>query len=137
MFKRKSGFTLLELMIVVIIIGILAMLAIPRFFDAVESAKVAEAKGTLNEVYKAFSAYNSVYGSWPSAATITEGSSFGVDLDNDGTDDIVVPVPVTDNFAYSNTATELLAAKSGNTQQSWKITLDTGKLESYGEEEEE
>ena len=47
MFKRKKGFTLLELMIVVIIIGILASLAIPRFIKATLKAKSAEALTNL------------------------------------------------------------------------------------------
>lgn len=47
MFKGKKGFTLLELLIVVIIIGILGTLALPRFFRAVERTRWAEAKSVL------------------------------------------------------------------------------------------
>ncbi len=43
----QKGFTLLELLIVVIIIGILAGLAVPNFFRAVERARWAEAKQIL------------------------------------------------------------------------------------------
>jgi prepilin-type N-terminal cleavage/methylation domain-containing protein len=39
----KQGFTLIELMVVIVIIGVLASLAIPRFTDASIKAKVAEA----------------------------------------------------------------------------------------------
>jgi len=46
----KKGFTLLELMIVVIIVGILASLAMPRFINAANKAREAEAKNMLGAI---------------------------------------------------------------------------------------
>jgi prepilin-type N-terminal cleavage/methylation domain-containing protein len=43
----KMGFTLIELMVVIVIIGVLASLAIPRFTEASDKAKVAEAPRIL------------------------------------------------------------------------------------------
>ncbi|KPK99977.1 MAG: hypothetical protein AMJ90_09075 [candidate division Zixibacteria bacterium SM23_73_2] len=57
-FHRKSkGFTLIELMIVVVIIGILAALAIPRFMRATTKSKQSEAKQILKQVYVMERAY--------------------------------------------------------------------------------
>ncbi|MDR2693814.1 MAG: type II secretion system GspH family protein, partial [Chitinispirillales bacterium] len=46
-FIKTRGFTLIELMVVIVIIGVLASLAIPRFSEASDKAKVAEAPRIL------------------------------------------------------------------------------------------
>ena len=55
--KMSKGFTLIELMIVVAIIGILAAVAIPKFADLVTKSKEAAVKGTLGAVRSAVSIY--------------------------------------------------------------------------------
>ena len=51
--KAQRGFTLIELMIVVAIIGILAAVAIPQFLDYMKSSKRSEAMLNLNSIEKA------------------------------------------------------------------------------------
>ncbi|WP_201769030.1 prepilin-type N-terminal cleavage/methylation domain-containing protein [Myxococcus stipitatus] len=55
--KKKGGFTLIELMIVVAIIGILAAIAIPNFIRFQAKSKQSEAKTNLKAIFTAQKAY--------------------------------------------------------------------------------
>jgi len=54
---NKKGFTLIELMIVVAIIGILAAIAIPKFADLINKSKEGATKGALSTVRSAIQVY--------------------------------------------------------------------------------
>lgn len=55
--RSNQGFTLIELMIVVVIVGILAALAVPRFMRAATKSKQSEAREILKQVYTMERAY--------------------------------------------------------------------------------
>jgi prepilin-type N-terminal cleavage/methylation domain-containing protein len=63
--KIQRGFTLIELMIVVVIIGILAAIAIPMFMESVKKVKASEAPLGLNRIGKSAKAYYQQYGAYP------------------------------------------------------------------------
>ena len=55
--KREKGFTLIELMIVVAIMGILAAVAIPAFIRYIQRAKTSEATSNVQKIYSGAVAY--------------------------------------------------------------------------------
>ena len=76
---QQSGFSLVELMVVVAIIGILASVAAPRFSTFQARARQAEPRGNLNGVYLAVQSYVANYGAFPDIASATnpETASIG------------------------------------------------------------
>ncbi|HDQ26541.1 MAG TPA: type II secretion system protein [bacterium] len=68
--KNKKGFTLIELMIVVAIIGILSAVAIPRFADMLEKAREGATKGNIGAIKSSISIYyGDQMGIWPDDLT--------------------------------------------------------------------
>ena len=55
--KRAYGFTLLEIMVVVVILGILGALVVPQIFDQVDKARVAKAKQDIKSLEAALEMY--------------------------------------------------------------------------------
>ena len=55
--NKQSGFTLIEIMVVVVIIGILASVVVPRIMDNPDKARVAKAKNDLRALESALDIY--------------------------------------------------------------------------------
>lgn len=109
----KTGFSLVELAVVVVIIGVLAAFAVPRFRASVERSKAAEAFNYLSAVQAAQERYHA------------RQSTYADDL---SVLDIKLTAP-----KYFSVGTPTAGA-TGDIQDSWELTLTrTGASAGYGE----
>ncbi|EJN6960669.1 pilin [Photobacterium damselae] len=78
--KGQKGFTLIELMIVVAVIGVLSAIAIPQYQKYVAKAEVASALATMTGVKTNVEAYAVETGSFPADS---ESTNLGIPVDTD------------------------------------------------------
>ena len=106
----KKGFTLVELAVVIVIIGVLAAFAVPRFRAAVERSKASEAFNYLASFQAAQEVYHARMGTY-----VDEGNV--ADLD--------VTMSAPKHFTVE--------ALSGVTEEAWSLTLTRlGAAAGYG-----
>ena len=64
--RRQSGFTLIEIMVVVVILGILAGIVVPRIMDRPDSARVSAAQHDIRAIESALNLYRLDNNHYPS-----------------------------------------------------------------------
>lgn len=123
----KKGFTLAELLIVVVILGVLGSIAMPKFYPHKEKAVVAEAVAMLSAIRQGQLGHRLENGSFYSGSDWTQ-----IGIDNPGNSRF--SYAITDS-ATTATATRLIAGASGNCTKTGAsgyhnctivINLDTG-----------
>lgn len=82
--NRQSGFTLIEVMVVIVILGVLGMIVVPNVFGKLSSAKVDTTKITLKTVSGSLDEYYLNNGKYPST--------------QEGLQALITPVQGTKNF---------------------------------------
>ncbi|HVT73050.1 MAG TPA: type II secretion system protein [Lacunisphaera sp.] len=81
--RRPSGFTLVEIMIVVVIIGLLAAMAIPAFQRVQRAAQNSRVVNDFRVFAQAFEIYNTQNGTWPANASPGVVPTSPVSMNND------------------------------------------------------
>ena len=129
--RGEKGYTLIELFVVVVIIGVIATLAIPRFMQSTAKTKQSEAQLILKQVYEMQRAYrqetDTYYPSDGSTIVVQPGGDFGR-LD--------VEVMASARYSYSITATRTsfvaTAGSKGATGLDDDATLDVWTIDQTG-----
>jgi prepilin-type N-terminal cleavage/methylation domain-containing protein len=85
--RRRRGFTLIEMLIVIMVVAILAMLVIPRAMGATRRAKEAQLRGNLKQLRDAIERFEASTGAYPPQLddiVAANGAAISGDTDGQG-----------------------------------------------------
>ena len=121
-FKNKKGFTLVELVVVIAILGILAGIAIPRFMDATASARGAKVVADMRTIESSLSMHYAKRGNYYTGAA---DSTTAVDVAALVTEGFLasIPKPPTGTMIVDGSPTYTSSAAASVPGSSYGITV--------------
>jgi type IV pilus assembly protein PilA len=123
MVRGESGFTLVELLVVMLILGLLAAIAIPAFFNQRNKAKDADAKSSVRTAETAMETYATDNNGAYTGATTAKLAAIEPTLNNAGAN-LTVPAVATDSYTVQVKSN----APSGNLFQVSRTNTGTTSL---------
>jgi MSHA pilin protein MshA len=127
MFKKNRGFTLIELVIIIVVLGILASIAIPKYKNIVAESREAAARGALGAMRSGISIYYA-------NAAVTTGNAIWPELDSIGTVGVVMEQAIPrnpyqlDTNAPDSIVTGVTKGEVVGTRGGWAYLESTGEI---------
>jgi len=123
--RKHKGFTLIEMLIVIVVIAILALIVIPRLLGAGRKAKEATLRGDLHQIRNAIQQFEADCGDYPAdiaqlqTGPVSGDGGSGIELDGAGW-----------QGPYLRTPDDNLPVDPFTTAADWSYTPATGHVQS-------